>query len=58
MTLDTNAQSPFVDGDEAVGDALRQQVRALIPVIVLGEFVTASRSRGTALPMKSGCKRN
>jgi tRNA(fMet)-specific endonuclease VapC len=38
MILDTNALSAFVDGDAGVGDALRTQVRAAIPVIVLGEF--------------------
>ena len=36
--LDTNALSAFVDGDPVVGDILRQQARAAIPVIVLGEF--------------------
>ena len=38
MILDTNALSAFVDGDPGVGDVLRMQVRAAIPVIVLGEF--------------------
>lgn len=38
MILDTNALSAFVDGDAAVGDTLRTQARAAIPVIVLGEF--------------------
>ena len=38
MILDTNALSAFVDGDAGVGDVLRTQVRAAIPVIVLGEF--------------------
>lgn len=38
MILDTNALSAFVDGDAGVGDALRTQARATIPVIVLGEF--------------------
>ena len=38
MILDTNALSAFVDGDADVGDALRTQARAAIPVIVLGEF--------------------
>lgn len=38
MILDTNALSAFVDGDSAVGDVLRRQDRAAIPVIVLGEF--------------------
>ena len=48
MILDTNALSAFVDGDEAVGDALRQQARACIPVIVVGEFrcgIAQSRHR-------------
>jgi len=38
VILDTNALSAFVDGDAGVGDALRAQARAAIPVIVLGEF--------------------
>ena len=38
MILDTNALSAFVDGDARVGDVLRRQDRAAIPVIVLGEF--------------------
>lgn len=38
MILDTNALSAFVDGDADVGEILRRQVRAAIPVIVLGEF--------------------
>lgn len=38
MILDTNALSAFVDGEEAVAEVLRQQARAAIPVIVLGEF--------------------
>ena len=38
MILDTNALSAFVDGDAGVGDTLRAQARAAIPVIVLGEF--------------------
>ena len=48
MILDTSALSAFVDGDEAVGDALSQQARACIPVIVLGEFrygIAQSRHR-------------
>ena len=48
MILDTNALSAFVDGDAGVGDVLRLQARAAIPVIVLGEFrygVAASRHR-------------
>jgi len=46
--FDTNALSAFVDGDPAVGDILRQQTRAAIPVIVLGEFrygIASSRHR-------------
>ena len=38
MILDTNALSAFVDGDAGVGDILRRENRAAIPVIVLGEF--------------------
>ena len=38
MILDTNALSAFVDGDVAIGEVLRHQARACIPVIVLGEF--------------------
>jgi predicted nucleic acid-binding protein len=38
MILDTNALSAFVDGDAGVGEVLRTQTRAAIPVIVLGEF--------------------
>lgn len=38
MIIDTNALSAFVDGDSGVGEVLRQQSRAAIPVIVLGEF--------------------
>ena len=48
MILDTNALSAAVDGDKAVGDILRQQARACIPVIVLGEFrygIALSRHR-------------
>ena len=50
MILDTNALSAFVDGDVAVGEALRHQARACIPVIVLGEFrygIARSRHRAT-----------
>ena len=50
MILDTNALSAFVDGDAGVGEVLRQQQRAAIPVIVLGEFrygIAASRHRKT-----------
>lgn len=48
MILDTNALSAFVDGDSGVGDVLRRQPRAAIPVIVLGEFrygIAESRRR-------------
>ncbi len=38
MILDTNALSAFVDGEAGVGEILRRQARAAIPVIVLGEF--------------------
>lgn len=48
MILDTNALSAFVDGDSGVGEILRRQSRAAIPVIVLGEFrygIASSRHR-------------
>jgi predicted nucleic acid-binding protein len=48
LILDTNALSAFVDGDEVLGDVLRTQGRAALPVIVLGEFrygIAASRHR-------------
>ena len=48
MILDTNALSAFGDGDARVGEVLRQQARAAIPVIVLGEFrygIAGSRHR-------------
>ena len=48
MILDTNALSAFVDGDTAVGDVLRQEPRACVPVVVLGEFrygIALSRHR-------------
>jgi tRNA(fMet)-specific endonuclease VapC len=48
MILDTNALSAFVDGDAGVGDVLRRQPRAAVPVIVLGEFrygIAESRHR-------------
>jgi tRNA(fMet)-specific endonuclease VapC len=48
VILDTNALSAFVDGDAGVGEVLRQQPRAAIPVIVLGEFrygIAESRHR-------------
>ena len=50
MILDTNALSAFVDGDRAVGEILRRQQQAAIPVIVLGEFrygIAGSRHRAT-----------
>jgi predicted nucleic acid-binding protein len=48
VILDANALSAFVDGDTAVGEMLRQQQRACIPAIVLGEFrygIAQSRHR-------------
>lgn len=48
MILDTNALSAFVDGDPGVGEVLRRQQRAAVPVIVLGEFrygIAGSRHR-------------
>jgi tRNA(fMet)-specific endonuclease VapC len=48
LILDTNALSAFVDGDERVGQVLRGQGRAALPVIVLGEFrygIATSRYR-------------
>ena len=50
MILDTNALSAFVDGEPDVGDALRGEARAALPVIVLGEFrygIAESRHRAT-----------
>ena len=50
MILDANALSAFIDGDTAVGEVLRHQRRACIPVIVLGEFrygIAQSRHRAT-----------
>ena len=38
MILDTSALSAFVHGDAGVGEILRRQARAALPVIVLGEF--------------------
>ena len=38
MILDANALLAFIDGDPGVGEVLRRQPRAAIPVIVLGEF--------------------
>ncbi len=48
MILDTNALSAFVDGDAGVGEILRRESVAAIPVIVLGEFrygISGSRHR-------------
>jgi predicted nucleic acid-binding protein len=48
VILDTNALSAFVDGETAVGEALRGEARAAIPVIVHGEFrygIVESRHR-------------
>lgn len=48
MILDTNALSAFADGDPGVGEILRHQQRAALPVIVLGEFrygIAGSRHR-------------
>jgi len=48
VILDTNALSAFVDGDVQVGEILRTQPMAAIPVIVLGEFrygIAESRHR-------------
>lgn len=50
MILDTNALSAFADGEPRVGKVLREQPRAAIPVIVLGEFrygIAGSRHRRT-----------
>jgi tRNA(fMet)-specific endonuclease VapC len=50
VILDTNALSAFVDGEAGVGDVLRRQARAAIPVIVLGEFlygIAQSKRRST-----------
>jgi tRNA(fMet)-specific endonuclease VapC len=49
VILDTNALSAFIDGDAGVGEVLRRENRAAIPVIVLGEFrhgISGSRHRG------------
>jgi tRNA(fMet)-specific endonuclease VapC len=48
VILDTNALSAFVDGDPAVGQLLRREPQAAIPVVVLGEFrygIATSRHR-------------
>jgi len=50
VILDTNALSAFVDGDPDIGEVLRGQERAVIPVIVLGEFrygIAQSRRRSS-----------
>ena len=50
MILDTNALSAFADGEAGVGEVLRRQARAAIPVIVLGEFrygIARSKHRST-----------
>jgi tRNA(fMet)-specific endonuclease VapC len=50
LIIDTNALSAFIDGDPGVGDILRTQHRAAVPVIVLGEFrygIAGSRHRKT-----------
>jgi len=50
VILDTNALSAFVAGDAGVGEALRREARAAIPVIVLGEFrygIAESRHRAS-----------
>jgi predicted nucleic acid-binding protein len=50
VILDTNALSAFVDGDRGVGEILRRQARAALPVIVLGEFrygIAQSRLRSS-----------
>jgi tRNA(fMet)-specific endonuclease VapC len=50
VILDTNALSAFADGAAGVGEVLRRQKRAAIPVIVLGEFrygIAQSRHRST-----------
>jgi len=48
VILDTNALSAFADGEAGVGEVLRRQARAAVPVIVLGEFrygIAQSRHR-------------
>lgn len=48
MILGTSALSAFVNGEAAVGAVLKQQARAYVPVIVLGEFrygIAQSRHR-------------
>jgi predicted nucleic acid-binding protein len=48
VILDTNALSAFIDGDPLVGEVMRHQARACIPVIVLSEFrygIAQSRHR-------------
>jgi tRNA(fMet)-specific endonuclease VapC len=48
VILDTNALPAFIDGDPKIGEILRRQARAAIPVIVLGEYrygIATSRHR-------------
>jgi predicted nucleic acid-binding protein len=48
VILDTNALSAFADGEPGVARVLRNEPRAAIPVIVLGEFrygIALSRHR-------------
>jgi predicted nucleic acid-binding protein len=48
LILDTNALSAFVDGHPEVIDILRDQPRAAVPAVVLGEFrcgIAQSRQR-------------
>jgi predicted nucleic acid-binding protein len=50
LILDTNALSAFIAGEPSVGAILRRAARAVIPVIVLGEFrygIVGSRYRRT-----------
>jgi len=50
VILDTNALSAFADGEAGVGEVLRRQARAAVPVIVLGEFrygIAQSKHRST-----------
>ena len=56
MILDTNALSAFVDGDVGVGNVLRGQPRAAIPVIVLGEFRYGIAHPSNARPTRRGWK--
>jgi tRNA(fMet)-specific endonuclease VapC len=50
VILDTNALSAFVDGEPAVGEALKRAARVAVPVMVLGEYrygIAESRHRAT-----------